>query len=210
MATEALSLVGIQRRLQKADLSSIIFLYLLGFVALLLLNYPTYSSSRLLSGSPKVTWQVLLSYKLIVFTCIALAYGLSAIYQRAQALHTFVALLSIWLFTLPLDIVVHTLSQPTAPWWWLPCLSLLNLLAYLALGYMLARFLWRRSLKNMLVWWLPLILLVCLGLDLLLGRALWLSWMLQAQEFLPHSLLMLVLSGLAGGLWYSDSSRRAS
>lgn len=210
MATEALSLARIQQRLQQSDFSSIMLLYLLGFIGLLLLNYPTYSSSRLLSGSPKVTWQVLLSYKLIAFTCISLAYGLSAIYQRPQALHTVGALLSLWLFNLPLDSIVHTLSQPNVPWWWLPCVSLLNTLGYLALGYMLARFLLRRSLHSMLVWWLPLILLLCLGMDLLLGRVLWLSWLLQPQEVELHSLLMLALMGLAFGLWYSDSSRKAS
>lgn len=209
MANERLSLAAIQQRLQKTDISSFMLLYLLFFMALLLLNYPVYSSSRLLSGSPKLTWQVLLNYKLITFTLLGLVYGLSSIYQRPQPQYTFCALLSSWLFSLPLDMVLYTLSQPHYPFWWLPFVSLLNLVGYLALGYLLARFLMRRSLGSMLIWWLPPILLSCLGIDLLLGRVLLLSWLLKPHELLGHSLVMLFFSALAYVLWFSDSSRRA-
>lgn len=184
----------VQQRLQAQDMKLLMLGYAVLFSVVIMLNYPRYTLAGGVGSSAEVAWTVLLTLKLLSTCAVALAYGLQHSFSSQPWQATLAALLSLLIFSLPLDMLSYGVTGPAAPWWWLSALSFVALLGYTSLGSMLARYVFRRNLHGLILLLIPLLLALCFAIDFAVGRALLLPWLVQPQDSALHCGIMVVLS----------------
>lgn len=151
-------------RLRSSDMAQVGLLCLAAIGAALVVAWPART------GVPHEGWYVVAQTRSVTVALLALGYGTTLPFEAARrAWGTSLAVLTVAVSALPLELLAHSASVPATPAWWAWVVTPLAVAGQLTLGAAIgtvARFLRLGSLTFLLV---PATLIGAVALDIRLG-----------------------------------------